>query len=372
MKRPSAKLSSFHADIFNQTHLGQICGSQRLFRDRYEILRILGRGGFGVTFLAKDVSLPSHPLCVIKQLCPKVSDPIIIARARKRFEQEAKTLSDLGSHSQVPTLLNYFEAEGEFYLVQEYIKGPTLTAEIRRSGPASEAKVKQFLREILPVLQYIHSHQVIHRDIKPPNIIRSEDDGRLVLIDFGAVKEQIAQFAGETTSQKAPTTQFVGTVGFAPPEQLSLRPIYGSDIYAVGVTCIYLLTGESPLNFDYDSTTGEICWRDSAQVSDYFAKVLDRMIKISPQERYQSAEEVLRILNLEPHLDSLNHCMSAQPPSLASFDDNPEEVDLGQYLSPTARTAIAIRQWKAKLQTNKLHRESIKIKGLLGGSGYAG
>ncbi|MEP0870366.1 serine/threonine protein kinase [Trichocoleus desertorum AS-A10] len=349
-----ADLSNFRANILNQTAPGQVCGSIQLFRDRYKVLRVLGRGGFGVTFLARDVSLPYHPLCVIKQLCPKVNDPVTLDRARKRFEQEAKTLSKLGSHAQIPQLLDYFEADGEFYLVQEYVRGSTLAREIRRYGPQSEAVVKRFLVEMLPLLRYVHSHRVIHRDIKPQNIIRCRDDGRLVLIDFGAVKEQIARL--EDTSQRAPTTHFIGTVGFAPPEQLSMRPVFASDIYALGVTCVYLLTGKSPFDFDYDPSTGEIDWQGSAQVSEHFGRVLTKMLHHAPRDRYPSAEALLRALNLEPYLDSLSNCMTVQPhrpepehPSTAGAADG--------YQSPITRTAIAIREWKTKLQNRNLIKQ---------------
>lgn len=350
MNPPCTDLSSFRADMLDQSALGQVCGSKRLFRDRYKVLRVIGRGGFGVTFLARDVYLPYHPYCVIKQLRPKVNDPITLQRALKRFEREAETLSKLGSHAQIPQLLDYFEVNGEFFLVQEYIQGMTLAREIRRFGVRSEAAVKQFLRELLPLLSYIHRHKVIHRDIKPQNLIRC-NDGRLVLIDFGAVKEQIARI--EDSSQKAPTTHFIGTVGFAPPEQLSMRPVYASDIYAVGVTCLYLLTGKSPLDFEYDPETGDIAWQSEVKVSDHFAKVLNKMLRNSPRERYQTADELLRALNLEPYLESLAPCLNVQasqphPSSLSSG-----ATDSDGYQSPIVRTAIAIREWKAKLQNKE-------------------
>jgi len=351
-----ATLSNLRSSAQHQTRLGQLCGSRRLFRDRYRIIRALGRGGFGVTFLARDITLPGTPLCVIKQLCPKVSNPVILDRAKERFEREAKTLSQLGSHAQVPQLLDYFELDGEFYLIQEYIKGNTLAKEVKNGGVQSETAVKQFLREILPVLDYIHRHQVIHRDIKPPNIIRCQDDGRLVLIDFGAVKEQIAQ-VGEAT-QKATTTNFVGTVGFAPPEQLSLRPLYASDIYAVGVTCLYLLTGRPPLEFDYDPATGEIRWQEFVQVSDHFANILGKMLKISPRDRYRSAKQILRALDLEPHLDQLADCMNTQR-RLAN-PDLEEAASSDGYVSPISRTAAAIRDWRSRLQ-DKEHKQNLEV-----------
>jgi serine/threonine protein kinase len=354
MKRSPADLANFRANVLEQTPLGQFCGSNRLFRDRYEVLRVIGRGGFGITFLARNVALPGEPLCVIKQLSPKVSHTSALERARKRFEQEARALARLGSHAQIPRLLDYFEVSGEFFLVQEYIRGVTLSKEIRRTGPWSELAVKQFLREILPPLQYIHSNQVIHRDIKPPNIIRCKDDGRLVLIDFGAVKEQVT--AIDDSSMRASTTQFVGTVGFAPPEQLATRPVYASDIYAIGITCLYMLSGKPPLEFDYEFATGEVEWQEHVCVSDHFARILGKMIKISPKERYQSADDVLRALNLETHLDNLSECLLYQPrPSLEN-----KEPDTNSYVPPLARTAVAIRDWRTRLQARQARYHQLR------------
>jgi serine/threonine-protein kinase len=351
---PIADLSNYRSDPQLQTFLGQLCGSRQRFRDRYEILKVLGRGGFGITFLARDVLLPAEPLCVIKQLCPKVSDPTALQRARRRFDQEAKTLAKLGNHAQIPLLLDYFEAEGEFYLVQEYIRGSTLSREVRHQGPLSEAAVKQFLREILPVLQYIHSNRVIHRDIKPANLIRCKDDGRLVLIDFGAVKELIGRQEDSSTFRPS-TTQFVGTVGFAPPEQLAMRPVYSSDIYAIGVTCLYLLSGKSPLEFDYEFVSGEVYWQDTVTVSPHFGKTLSRMLKVAPPDRYQTAKDVLRALELEPYLDNLVHCMNINPRPFADSTPAPSDGNGSKgYVPPLVRTANAIRDWQNRLKARQL------------------
>lgn len=327
-----------------------VLSAGQFFFDRYKIVRALGRGGFGVTFLARDVSLPGGPLCVIKQLNPKVENPAVLARASERFEREAKILSQLGSHSQIPRLLNYFQHEGEFFLVQEYVRGRTLAKEIRQEGPLSELEVKRFLWEILPVVDYIHRQQVVHRDIKPPNIIRCEDDNRLVLIDFGAVKEQI--MSCDDTTQCGYTTQFVGTVGFAPPEQLALRPTYSTDIFALGVTCLFLLTGKTPMEFDYDLYTGEIIWEKHVEVSDHFAKVLAKMLKIAVSDRYQLVDQVMRALDLESYLPHLAGCMHNQPlQSLNDFED-----DENGYLAPFAKTAREIRKWRKRFYAKRQRR----------------
>jgi serine/threonine-protein kinase len=359
-------LSNFRSDSQPKTQLAKLCGSKQRFRDRYEVLKVLGRGGFGITFLAQDAVLPGQPLCVIKQLCPKVSDPIALKRARDRFEQEAWALSKLGSHAHIPTLLDYFELEGEFYLVQEYIHGSTLNKEVKRAGPFSELAVKRFLREFLPLLQYVHNQRVIHRDIKPPNIIRCKQDGRLVLIDFGAVKEQIAQ-CETSTSTKPTTTQFVGTVGFAPPEQLASRPVFASDIYAVGATCLYLLSGKSPLEFDYEFTSGEVRWRDQIIVSDYFGTVLSKMLRVLPQERFQSPNEVLRSLDLEPYVDNLVYCMNVNPKPFQAAE--PEAAAANAYTPPLVQKAKAIRDWRAKIKARQARYDRLQPRMTYSGSG---
>jgi serine/threonine protein kinase len=346
------KRSKLHAEVLNHTTLGQFYKTKQLFRDCYLVLKLLGRGGFGVTFLAQNDRLPGRPQCVIKQLCPKVKDPAALDKARQRFMQEAKTLSRLGSHSQIPQLLEYFELDGEFFLIQEYVPGLTLGQEVRELGIFSETKVKQFLREILPLLQYVHDRRVIHRDIKPANMIRCNLDGRLVLIDFGAVKEQLIMATEHSALRTSISTQFVGTVGFAPPEQLSLRPMYASDIYALGVTCLYLLSGKSPPEFNYDYLTGIFKWRETLQLSDYFGEILDKMLRVSPRDRYQSPQEVLRALDLESHLESLLPCMSQSPLASPGVTE-PVASYQKPYVSPAVQTAMAIRQWQERLQAKR-------------------
>lgn len=340
----------------------QACGSKLLLRDRYRVSKALGQGGFGATFLAQDESLPGDPCCVIKQLRPTATVSHILPMARELFEREAQTLGRIGNHPQVPRLLDYFEDNHQFYLVQEYISGSTLQQEVKRSGALSEAGVKQFLSEILPLLQYIHSQRVIHRDIKPANIIRREQDRKLVLIDFGAVKNQVNSTTINTSEQTALTNFAIGTPGYAPPEQMALRPVYASDIYAVGVTCIYLLTAKSPKDLDYNPSTGEMVWQKYVYVSDHFAEVLKKMLEASVRHRYQSAGDILRALDLEPYLDSLSQGLATQPnQSPNSLNINPQTYysgDLGSVgglaSSPsapstaTSKLAMAIRARRAR------------------------
>jgi serine/threonine protein kinase, bacterial len=344
----------------------QSCGSQLLLRDRYQVIKPLGQGGFGATFLANDQGLPGEPSCVIKQLRPSGSAPHVLQMARELFEREAKTLGKIGNHPQVPRLLDYFEDHEQFYLVQEYISGDTLQEEVKLNGILSETGVKQFLSEILPLLQYIHEQKVIHRDIKPANLIRRTQDARMVLIDFGAVKNQISQGATSPSGQTALTAYAIGTPGFAPPEQMAMRPVYASDIYALGVTCIYLLTSKTPKDLDYNPNTGEMIWEQLVQVSDHLSNVLRKMLEVSVRNRYQSAAEVLRALEIEPYLDSLANGLLIKSDSgskerthnhvenSAVLCNNPAGTSAG-----VAQVAAAIRARRAKAaEAGGLHQGS--------------
>jgi serine/threonine protein kinase, bacterial len=281
------------ADAF----LCQACGARLLVRNRYRVTKSLGQGGFGATFVAIDVSLPGEPICVIKQLRPSNNHEKFLRMARELFEREARTLGKIGNHPQIPRLLDFFEERRNFYLVQEYVSGHTIHQEVKKMGLFKEDKIRDFLNEILPVITYIHSQQVIHRDIKPANILRRDQDGKLVLIDFGAVKNHVAQIEPVEGGEQASNTQFaVGTSGYAPPEQLAMRPIFASDLYALGVTCIYLMTGKSPKDIEYNPATGEMMWQKHVQLTKHLTHVLGKMLEVSVRYRYQSVEEVQRAL----------------------------------------------------------------------------
>ena len=281
------------------------CGSKLLLRNRYHLVKGLGKGGFGATFLAADISLPGNPLCVIKQLRPNTDNPNFLSMARELFEREARTLGKIGNHPQIPRLLDYFEDRQQFYLVQEFVKGDNLQQEIKKNGVLNEEQAKQVLKEILVILKDIHKKKVIHRDIKPANIIRREIDNKLVLIDFGVVKNQVNTVAAGNGDQTALTAFAVGTPGFAPPEQLAMRPVYASDVYALGVTCMYLMSGKAPKNMDSDPLTGEIDWFKYVDVSDKFADILLTMLEVSVKNRYKTAEEVLDALDIANHIEDL-------------------------------------------------------------------
>ncbi|WP_121968656.1 CHASE2 domain-containing protein [Leptolyngbya sp. BC1307] len=259
---------------------------------RYRLTRILGAGGFGQTYLAVDIQEPQQPRCVVKQLQPASQDANFLTVARRLFETEVKTLQRLGSHAHIPKLLDSFEEDNEFYLVQEFVDGQSLENEIKQAGKLSEAEVIALLEGVLPVLGFIHDHHVVHRDLKPDNLIRRQADGEIVLIDFGAVKEIRTRLM---TSETTALTIGIGTHGYTPSEQLSGRPRYSSDIYALGMTAIQAITGRSPQDLPEDGSL-DPCWQDCAEVSPGLAIVLSKMTRHYVCYRYESVEEVQRDL----------------------------------------------------------------------------
>lgn len=270
-----------------------------LLNNRYQIISELGSGGFGETFLAEDTQMPSRRRCVIKQLKPVTGDPQTYKLVQERFGREAAVLEQLGEkNSQIPKLYAYFEFQGEFYLVQEWISGETLTNKLQKAGQFSDRQVRDLLASLLPVLEFVHSHKILHRDIKPDNIMFRQIDGLPVLIDFGAVKETMNTVV--TASGSGVPSIAIGTPGFMPAEQAAGRPVYSSDLYALGMTGIYLLTGKMPQELETDSRTGQLLWRNYApQVTPNLALVLDRAVRFNPGDRYYSAQEMLKALQPE-------------------------------------------------------------------------
>src|SRR6476469_5452733 len=267
---------------------------------RYKVLSKLGAGGFGQTFLAEDMHLPDHPCCVVKQLKPQVTDANSLQTARRLFDTEAKVLYQLGSHDQIPRLMAHFEEDQEFYLVQEFINGASLSEELIAGQPWPEARVVALLQDILQALTFVHEQHVIHRDIKPPNLMRRRQDGRIVLIDFGAVKQVSTQIV-TTKSGSTNLTISIGTQGYMPNEQLGGNPRFSSDIYAVGMIGIQALTGVHPRHLSEDVKTGEILWRDRApHTTPELADFLDRMVRYDFRARYTTASEALAALQALP------------------------------------------------------------------------
>ncbi len=261
---------------------------------RYRVLQKLGEGSFAETFLAEDEHLPDSFQCVIKKLKTGVEEESKLQIAKRLFDAEARILHQLGNHGQIPQLLAHFEEDGEFCLVEEYVEGASLYQELAAGQKWSEGYVIHLVRDILDVLKFVHQKHVIHRDIKPSNIIRREKDGRIVLIDFGAVKQVTSQ-ALDNSSDLSAHTVIVGTPGYMPGEQLRGSPRMSSDVYAVGMIAIYALTGLNPAlgQLPEDENTAEIVWRDRTSISPEFAAILEKMVAYDFRQRYPSATEAL-------------------------------------------------------------------------------
>jgi len=282
------------------------CGQgifDQVLRNRYRVLRLLGEGGFSRTYAAEDVDRLDAP-CVIKQFFPQVQGTVHRTKAAEFFKEEAFRLYQLGeNHPQIPRLLAYFAQGSTLYLVQEFIHGKTLLEEAQELA-YDQAQIRQLLVDLLPVLEFIHQQNVIHRDIKPENIIRHNVDGKPVLIDFGGAKQV-------TQTSIARQATAIYTLGYAPTEQMAGFASPASDLYALGVTCVRLLTQDFPGQDTnghlqdplYDPMTAKWLWEERLEekgttISDDLKSILNKLLKHFPKERYQSATEVLHDLEI--------------------------------------------------------------------------
>ncbi|BAY85399.1 serine/threonine protein kinase [Calothrix parasitica NIES-267] len=280
------------------------CGMPLILAGRYLPIKLLGRGGFGAAFLSRDRYTPGMRECVVKQFLPATDlNPTQRRLAQDLFEREAIVLEEIGSqHDQIPDLFAFFpvlaaglkskQQEQFFYLVQEYIDGENLEEELVRRGEFSESEILFVMRSILPVLQFVHDKNIIHRDIKPSNIMRHVN-GKLFLLDFGAVKQVTNSPTGAGKSSTG-----IYSLGFAPPEQMSGGQVFPStDLYALAVTIVLLLTGQKDTSKLFDAYSNEIKWRDKVNISFDVAEILDKMLRSAPNQRFPSAEEVLIALD---------------------------------------------------------------------------
>jgi serine/threonine protein kinase len=366
----------------NGTKFCSNCGTPLLLLGHYRPLRRLGSGGFSTTYLAEDVD-KFNELGVIKQFAPNVQGSWALQKATELFEQEARRLQQLGQHPQIPTLWAYFEQDNCLYLVQQYIEGQNLRDELQQQGAFSEQKIWELLLDVLGILKAVHQQNVIHRDIKPDNIIRRSPQlplqsganssqssfyqggargGQLVLIDFGASKQLSA------TVTAKPGTK-IGTFGYAPPEQMEDREAYpASDLYSLGATCFHLLTGIEPWELWKKQGYGWINnWRQhlGQPVSQELGRILDKLLQEDYQQRYPSAQEVLQDLNpqpppaVAPTVFSPRH-PSPPPPAVAPTVVSPRQP------SPTP---VASTKQQANVKKPLLVGGVILLLGL-GGYGY--
>ncbi|OHY31662.1 serine/threonine protein kinase [Cylindrospermopsis raciborskii CS-508] len=309
-KIPVPNYSSMNTNLLGKT-----------LSDRYVIIRQVGQGGFGRTYLAEDMNR-FREYCVLKEFSPVVQTPDAIQKAQELFEREATVLYKL-EHPQIPRFreLLPINLEGKEYLflVQDYVQGTTysslLNTQQQQGVKFSETAVRQLLEQILPVLQYIHSMGVIHRDISPDNLILRSSDQLPVLIDFGGVKQVAANLASQyyQSGQNTPSSgTLLGKVGFAPPEQMQTGLVYPhSDLYALAVTVLVLLTGKMPQEI-IDTQTLQWQWRREVRLSPLLGQVLDRMLSYKPGDRYQTANQVLDALNFQRVSSPMSGSLTSQ------------------------------------------------------------
>ncbi len=294
-----------------------------LRNNRYQIIHKLGEGGFAKTYTAKQTDSPENSLCVVKEIrSPQSNDPSLVKEAQQQFEKEANTLRHLKDKCpRIPTLIDSFEEKGKFYLIQEYIEGEPLRKELGSGKNLTEQEVIDLLRDILEVLDCVHKQNIIHRDIKPSNLIRRQLDGKIVVIDFGAVKAiaKLSIDSGNITQTRA-----VGTDGYMPAEQWKNQPRFNSDIYAAGIVGIQAIAGLDIADLCNHKPTCEIIWhystpnRESPQVSDDLRRILNKMVRYHFNDRYQSAADVLQ---------DLRACELSRRESLAVETATVEEED---------------------------------------------
>lgn len=293
----------------------QNCHSSLLLHRRYRLLKKVGHGGFGKTFLGIDEQHPLKLPCILKQLSFSTQDPDNHHIKARLFRREVMRLAQLGQHPKIPLLLAHFQQNQNLYLVQEYIQGLTLKQELQQQGVFNEEQIWQLLGDLLPVLQFIHQRQIIHRDIKPENIIRRTSPpinyqkpphlpaenqavekvgkvGEIVLIDFGIAKLL-------TGTALIRTGTIIGSPEYMAPEQTRGKVLPASDLFSLGVTCIHLLTDVAPWDM-FDIVNDCWRWRDflpsGGSVSQHLGNILDKLLHNSVSQRYQSAEQVLEAL----------------------------------------------------------------------------
>ncbi|MDB9525547.1 serine/threonine-protein kinase [Oscillatoria sp. CS-180] len=281
--------------------LGGMDSSNQLLGSRYRILRELGRGGFGYTYLAEDINR-FNELCVLKEFFPQVNDEAGLQKAKQLFEREADVLYQL-NHPQIPRFRELLRVQtnyqGRIFLVQDYVEGPTyqelLETRLTSGSCFSESEVIRMLQQILPVFDYLHGVGVVHRDVAPDNLIQRNSDGLPVLIDFGGVKQLATAVQQQVGATTVPTR--LGKVGYAPEEQLEAGQVSPSaDLYALAVTALVLLTGQSP-DVLYDRYTKQWHWQQYVSLSPRLTKLLNRMLAPRVGDRYSSASAISKALS---------------------------------------------------------------------------
>ncbi len=350
------------------------CGKQLLIGQRYVAIAPLAQGGMGRIWLGID--LGNHNKCIIKQSLPTTNSTAAMLKSRELFVQEADQLKLLQEHPQIPQLIDYIEMPSttsdqypELYLIEEYIDGKNLAEVLANQGIWQESQIIDFLQSILPVIIYVHQQNIIHRDLKPQNIIfcaARKPREQYILIDFGAAKSLFNNHdidhqnlaLEQSINPKIATGTIIGSAEYIAPEQLRGKATFQSDLYSLGVTCLYLLTGVSPFDL-YDDHLNQWQWENfllnqSLTNSDYkipsqdLTRILNKMIAHSLTERYTSGQLVLD--------DILN---------LSSLGQLSRTQSLNQLLQELTK-ALALEKWQeadqitTKIMLSLCHRRLVK------------
>jgi len=303
----------------------QACGVELIpiLRGHYRVIKLLGEGGFGRTYIAEDID-KLNEYCVVKQFTANVQGTGALNKATQLFEQEARQLQQLGKHPQIPTLYAYFEEGKQLFLVQEYIEGETLSQLVEKQGVWTESQVKQLLEDLLPVLKFVHEQKVIHRDIKPDNIIQRRGDECFVLIDFGVAKQL------STTVLQTTVGTRIGADGFAAIEQMQGGEAYpASDLFGLGVTCFYLLTEVHPYDLFLEEGYGWTRnWEQHLKqsISQELKQVLTKLLQKDVRQRYQSVSDILTALRS-------HSTKSYQTPKSSPVYQNPKQTSSSQTVT---------------------------------------
>ncbi len=323
-----------------------------ILNNRYRIIKQIGRGGFGRAYLAEDTQR-YRELCVLKEFAPQVESDRQLRKAEDLFEREAGILYKL-NHQQIPKfqalLRTRIDGRRSLFLIQEYIEGESYWELLQRKGKLTEAEVTKMIWEVLPVLDYIHASDLIHRDISPDNLIRRELDDKTVLIDFGCVKIA-ANAVSQSTGHSA---TLIGKKGYSPNEQIHRgQAINSSDLYSLAVTAIVLLTGKQPDEL-YNSQQGKWNWESQTKVSPRLQKILNKMLADKPGDRYPSADRILQILSNQEN--SIFSNLISRCRTMIVAPGNNEDTPLSTRFSETISNNISRFSNRASLISRQVTR----------------
>ncbi|MDJ1174940.1 tetratricopeptide repeat protein [Roseofilum capinflatum] len=315
---------------------------ERLLNQRYQFIKTLGSNQLGQTHLVGDTHLPGHPRCVVKQLKLPGNNPKTLEFSLILLNKKAEALKGLGAHPQIPKLLDYFEENQSFYLVEEFVVGTCLRKQLESQPQWSEAQVVSLLEEVLQILAFVHSRGLIHRSVKPSNLIRRKSDDRLVLTGFGIFKEIGAQVM--RSQQQLLQAQRNGSVVYVSPEQDQGQAHFNSDLYSLGMIGIQLLSGQSLLELSTLRGKANHDWCDGVKANPEFIRILNKMVAPDTKERYQLANSVLDDLSSLQPGKVTGHLVRSETPPLVPQGQPPEETMNYEEATPVT----PLNSWQAK------------------------